>query len=58
MTIDADLMFLGLPAIHLILDDVSVEAPEPTTLALLGTGLFGLAMMRRRKRGRASSPLA
>jgi hypothetical protein len=32
------------------LDDVSVvAAPEPTTLALLGSGLLGLAMIRRRR---------
>jgi len=35
-----------------------VVSLEPGTLALLGSGLFGLAMMRRRKLGRTSSPLA
>ena len=29
--------------------------PEPTTLALLGTDLLGLAMMRRRKLSRTGS---
>jgi hypothetical protein len=29
--------------------DTPVETPEPTTLALLGTGLLGLVMMRRRR---------
>ena len=32
--------------------------PEPTTLVLLSTGLFGLAMMRRRKLSRSVSRLA
>jgi hypothetical protein len=35
-----------------------VETPEPTTLALLGSGLLGLVMMRRRKLGRTTSPRA
>jgi hypothetical protein len=36
-------------------DDISVVllAPEPTTLTLLGSGLLGLVMMRRRKRSAA-----
>jgi hypothetical protein len=33
-------------------------APEPTTLALFGSGLLGLVMVRRRKLGRTGSPLA
>jgi hypothetical protein len=31
------------------------DAPEPTTLALLGSGLLGLVMMRRRKRPRSET---
>jgi PEP-CTERM motif len=32
-------------------DVAAVPVPEPTTLALLGSGLLGLIMMRRRKNG-------
>jgi PEP-CTERM motif len=52
----------GLPAPNAYLAGEFAEpvpsVPEPTTSALLGSGLLGLAMMRRRKLGRATLPLA
>jgi hypothetical protein len=54
------LSFIGETGIEFIgLDNVSVNAenvspppiPEPATIALLGTGLFGIALVRRRRRG-------
>jgi hypothetical protein len=44
----------------MLLDNLQFNSavPEPTTLALLGTGLLGLVMMRRRKLSRTASSLA
>jgi hypothetical protein len=48
----------GAPAILENNVPAMVAAPEPTTLTLLGSGLFSLAMMRRRKLSRAAARLA
>jgi hypothetical protein len=39
-----------------IISDPVPEAPEPSSLALLGSGLFGLSLLRRRLRARQTDP--
>jgi hypothetical protein len=50
--------FFGLPeGTTFVFSDVEAT-PEPTTFTLLGSGLLGLVMMRRRKLSRTASALA
>lgn len=41
--------FFGNSAATVLLDDVAINAPEPTSLALLGFSMAGLGFIRRRR---------